>query len=68
MNTGNITMDDFFKCIKELKNSKDSGLDNIPNEVWKTGTLSQQPLDVCNKTFNGEKPEIWIRSGIVPLL
>ena len=41
-------------------------MDNIPIEVWKTGALIEPLLDVCNKTFNGDKPNIWVKSGIVP--
>ena len=32
--TENITMDELLKCIKEIKNNKVSGLDNILTEVW----------------------------------
>ena len=41
-------------------------LDNIPIEVWKTGIFTESLLDVCNKTYNGDKPNIWVKSGIVP--
>ena len=67
INTENITMEELVKCVKGFKNNKANGLDNIPIEVWKTGALNQQLLDTCNKTFNGDRPNIWGKSGIVPL-
>ncbi|KAG1678569.1 putative elongator complex protein 3 [Nymphon striatum] len=42
-------------------------LDDIPIEVWKTGALIDPLLQVCNKTFHGDKPKIWGKSGLVPL-
>ena len=67
INTENISMDELVKCVKSFKNNKADGLDNIPIEVWKSGALNLQLLDVCNKTFNGDRPDIWVKSGIVPL-
>ena len=66
-NTDNITMEELVKSIKGFKNSKANGLDNIPIEVWKTGALYQQLLDIYNKTFNGDRPNICVKSGIIPL-
>ena len=67
INTKNISMDELIKCIKSFKNNKADGLDNIPIEVWKSGALDQQLLDVCNRTFNGDRPNMWVKSGLVPL-
>ena len=67
INTDNITMEELVKSIKVFKNNKAHGLDNIPIEVWETGALNQQLLDICNKTFNGDRPNIWVKSGIIPL-
>ena len=55
------------KCIKGFKNKKAEGPDNITIEVWENGALNQQLLDVCNKTLNGDRPDIWVKSGIIPL-
>jgi len=60
-------MEDLKKCIKSFRNNKASGLDNIPIEVWKSIALNAQLLEVCNRTLNGDRPETWIKSGIVPL-
>ena len=61
INTDNITMEELVKSIKGFKNNKAHGLDNIPIEVWKTGALNQQLLDICNKTFNGDRPNVWVK-------
>ena len=49
INTENITMEELVNCVKGFKNNKANGLDNIPIEVWKTGALYPQLLDICNK-------------------
>ena len=67
INTENITMDELVKCVNSFKNNKADGLDSIPIEVWKSGALNQQLLDICNKTLNGDRPKVWVKSAIVPL-
>ena len=67
MNTDNFTMEELNKYINSFKNNKASGLDNIPIEVWKTGALNLQLLEVCNKTLNGDRANIWTKSAIIPL-
>ena len=67
INTDNFTLDELNKCIKSFKNNKASGLDNILIEVWKSRTLNKQLLEVCNITLNGDRAEIWVKSGIIPL-
>ena len=58
INTDNITIEELVKSVKGFKNNKAHGLNNIPIEVWKTGALNQQLFDICNKTFNGDRPNI----------
>ena len=41
--------------------------DEIPTEGWKARILDEELLLFCNKTLNGDKPEIWSESGIVPV-
>jgi len=36
-------------------------------EVWKSGIFNQQLIDICNKTSDGDQPNIWGKSGIVLL-
>ena len=52
---------------KKFKNNKASGLDNIPIKVWKMGALNMQLLEVWNRTLNGNRVKIWVKSGIIPL-
>ena len=67
INTNEFTKEELLKCIESFKNGKASGLDNIPIEVWKIDALTDALLDVCNRTFHGDKPEIWGKSGLKPL-
>ena len=64
--TGKFTLEELKSSIKDLKNNKASGLDEIPAEVWKTGCFDQQLLEICNKTYQGEAPEVWRQGGILP--
>ena len=67
INTEDFTKEELQKCIKSFSNGKATGLDDIPIETWKTKALIDPLLKVCNKTFDGDKPKIWGRSGLVPL-
>ena len=67
INTDNFTMEEPNKCIKNFKNTKASGLHNIPIEVWKMGALSLQLLEVFNRRLNGGRAKIWVKSGIILL-
>ena len=58
INTDNFTMEELNKFIKGFKNNKSSGLDDIPIEVWKTGELNMQLLEVCNRKLNGDRAKI----------
>ena len=54
-------------CLKGTSNNKATGLDGIPAEVWKFGGLQQELLEMCNSVLNGDKPDIWSHSGIIPI-
>ena len=66
INTDNFTMEELNKFIKGFKNNKASGLDDIPIEVWKTGELNMQLLEVCNRKLNGDRAKIWVKRGVIP--
>lgn len=65
--TNDFTEDELVKAIHSLKNNKAAGLDGIPAEVWKTSCLNKELLEVCNKTYHGDVPKIWLHGGIKPL-
>ena len=53
--------------IKSLQTNKAAGSDGIPTEVWKCGALNEQLLDICNKAFKGDIPNLWLKSNIIPI-
>ena len=67
ISTENFTMEELKKSIKDFNSNKTLGLVNISIKACKTGTLNVQLLEVCNKTLNGGRAEIWVKSGIIPL-
>ena len=66
--TGDITADKLQKSINASQNNKVPGLDGMPIETWKSGCLEDEVLEICNKTFHGNVPGIWLRGGILPIL
>ena len=64
--TGDFTADKLQKSINALQNNKAPRLDGIPIETWKTGCLDEELSEICNKTFHGDVPGIWLRGGILP--
>ena len=55
------------RVIKNLKNIKSSGTDNIPAEVWKAGISNEQLLYICNRVYNQQPVNIWRQTCIIPL-
>ena len=66
INTEEFTTAELKTAIKTLQNNKATRLDEIPAEVWKTECLDQELLEVCNKTFHGDAPDIWRKGGLLP--
>ena len=64
--TRDFTADGLQKLINALQNNKAPGLGGIPIEMWKTGHLDEDLLEICNKTFHGDVPGIWLRGSILP--
>ena len=65
-----ITPDEVMKAIKNLKNNKSCGLDNIINEYIKSSTELLLPIYVrlFNKILNsGIIPDPWLTGKIVPI-
>ena len=62
-----FTMKELQIVIKNLKNNKASGIDNIPAEVWKAGICNEQLLYICNRVYNQQPVDTWRQSCIIPL-
>ena len=58
--------DGLQKSINAWQNNKAPGPDGIPIETCKTGYLEEELSEICNKTFHGDVPGIWLRGGILP--
>ena len=62
-----FTMKELQIVIKNLKNNKASGIDNIPAELWKAGICNEQLLYICNRVYNQQPVDTWRQSCIIPL-
>ena len=66
-NLGRITEDEVTGAIKELKNNKSAGMDQIPAELLKSGgkKLISELTNILNKCWNDQKvPKEW-KEGII---
>ena len=58
--TGLFSMTELIKALKNMKNGKSCGLDEIPVEIWKIESFQELLLNFCNsvyaktKSINGE--------------
>ena len=62
-----FTMKELQIVIKNLKNNKASGIDNISAELWKAGICNEQLLYICNRVYNQQPVDTWRQSCIIPL-
>ena len=53
------------EAIRVTQNNKATGLHDIPGEVLKPNCLSQL-LEVCNKAYHSDIPEMWFKGAILP--
>ena len=65
--TGDFLADGLQKSINAWQNNKAPGPDGIPIETCKTGYLEEELSEICNKTFHGDVPGIWLQGGILPI-
>ena len=64
--TGNFTFEKLIKVTKSMQNSKATGLDEIPVEVWKLHEFQEFLLDLCNKVYWQEPIERWTQGCLLP--
>ena len=62
-----FTMKELQIVIKNVRNNKASGVDNIPAEVRKAGICNGQLLYICNRVYNQQPVDTWRQSCIIPL-
>ncbi|XP_047486517.1 uncharacterized protein LOC125037418 [Penaeus chinensis] len=63
-----FTKKELLAAIKSTKAGKATGLDNVPAEIWKSGILTDELLEVCIKVFStGNCPNIWRKAAIIPI-
>ena len=66
--THNFTAEELTLAIKDISLGKATRLDNIPGDVWKSNSLLDELLTLCNKTFNtGTCPTIWCKAANIPI-
>ena len=67
INTEDFRLEELNACLKSLKRNKTPGPANMNVEIWKTKALSAELLNVCNKVYDGDNPDIWHKSCTVPV-
>ena len=55
-----ISREEVDEAVRLLKNSKVTGEDGMPNEIWKIGALTDYLVEVCNHALEGEAPKEWV--------
>ena len=64
--TGDFTMTELREAIKSAQEKKATGLDGIPAQVWKLECFNDQLLEVCNRAYHGDIPDMWLEGAILP--
>ena len=63
-----LTFDEVNSFLSKLKTNKSVGLDFIPNEVLKAGTLTELLVSFFNMCFTYNKiPSVWLKAVIIPI-
>ena len=71
-NDGEVTLLELSKIIRQLKNQKAAGSDEIPPELWKAVSKDSQALqhftNLCNECWrNGYIPKSWHKASVVTI-
>ena len=67
INTRPFTLKEIQDCLAKVSNTKTPGPDNIPAILWKHPMFHELLLYFCNETFEGNKPESFSKSCILPI-
>ena len=54
------------EAIQSTRGNKATGLDGIPAEVWKLECFNDQLLQVCNRAYHGDIPDMWLKGASLP--
>ena len=58
--TTDLTEEELLNTIKSHKNTKATGLNGIPEEVWTTFSINKQLLQTSSRAYQGEAQKIWL--------
>ena len=64
--TGLFSMTELIKALKNMKNGKSCGLDEIPVEIWKIESFQELLLNFCNSVYAQDKIDKWRMGCIIP--
>ena len=62
---GQFTQEELDSILRKIKDSKATGLDEIPPEVWKTRQYDDILLRHCNAVYNQNTMDIWTKGCIL---
>ena len=63
---GPFTQEELDSVLRKIKNRKAAGLDEIPQEVWKTRLFDDILLRHCNAVYNQNPIDRWMKGCILP--
>ena len=64
--TGDFAVTELWEAIQSAQGNNVDGLDGISPEVWKLECFNDQLLEVCNRAYHGEIPDMWLEEAILP--
>ena len=60
---GPFTKEELDSVLRKIKNRKAAGFDEIPPEVWKTRQFDDILLQQCNRVYNQNRIERWMKDA-----
>ena len=67
INCGEFSQAEVDQAVRQMKSGKSPGLDGLPAEFWKLSRIKIILRKFCNETYNGNRPEQWGVSGLIPI-